>query len=381
MSSSSTARASGPLPSDGAFLGAPDPAFWAGQRVFLTGHTGFKGGWLALWLSQMGATVRGYALAPSTEPSLFAAAGVAQVTESVIGDIRDAERLNAEIQAFKPTVLIHMAAQALVRASYDDPVETYSSNVMGTVNVLEASRRCGSLGATIVVTSDKCYENQEVIWAYRETDRLNGHDPYSNSKACAELVAYAYGRSFYHQLPGHALVSVRAGNVIGGGDWSKDRLLPDLLEAFAAGREAIIRRPKSVRPWQHVLEPLSGYLVAAQASFGRGSPENLAWNFGPRESSNQPVSVVAKLACALWGDAAQLTIQEDPNAVHEAGLLTLDSTKALIELQWRPRWTLHDAVANTVAWRQAFGEGADMGEVTRRQIQNYVAAASAGAAQ
>ncbi len=379
MSASPTA----PLRQDdlgAASLGAPDPAFWGRQRVFLTGHTGFKGGWLAHWLAQMGAVVRGYALAPSTEPSLFAVSGVDKAAESVIGDIRDSARLGAEISAFQPTVLIHMAAQALVRSSYDDPVETYSSNVMGTVNVLEASRRCESLGATIIVTSDKCYENQEVIWAYRETDRLNGHDPYSNSKACAELVASSYGRSFYHKLPDHALVSVRAGNVIGGGDWSKDRLLPDLLEAFAAGREAVIRRPRSVRPWQHVLEPLSGYLVAAQASFGRGAPENRAWNFGPREGSNQPVGVVAALARDLWGDKADLSIQEDPNAVHEAGLLTLDSTKAAIELAWRPRWTLEDAVGATVSWRKAYGEGADMAAVTRQQIQNYVAAAPVGVA-
>ncbi|MDG2528800.1 CDP-glucose 4,6-dehydratase [Caulobacter endophyticus] len=354
--------------------GAPDADFWSKQRVFLTGHTGFKGGWLALWLAQMGATVRGYALPASTEPSLFEAARVASVVESVIGDIRDADHLAREIEAFRPTVLIHMAAQALVRPSYDDPITTYSSNVMGTVHVLEAARRCDTLGSTVVVTSDKCYENQEVIWAYRETDRLNGHDPYSNSKACSELVAYAYGRSFFHKLPEHALVSVRAGNVIGGGDWSRDRLLPDLMEAFADGREAIIRRPGSVRPWQHVLEPLSGYLVAAQASFGHGSSENLAWNFGPRESSNRPVSVVATLARDLWGDQAKLTIQEDPNAVHEAGLLTLDSTKAAIELGWAPRWSLQEAVGSTVAWRKAFGEKADMQAVTYRQIQDYVAA-------
>jgi len=362
-------------------LGAPNPAFWSRQRVFLTGHTGFKGGWLVHWLAEMGAVVRGYALAPATEPSLFDVSGVDKAADSIIADIRDGERLTAEINAFQPTVLIHMAAQALVRLSYDDPVGTYSSNVMGTINVLEGARRCESLGATIIVTSDKCYENQEVIWAYRETDRLNGHDPYSNSKACAELVAAAYGRSFYHKLPQHALVSARAGNVIGGGDWSKDRLLPDLLEAFAVGREAVIRRPRSVRPWQHVLEPLSGYLVAAQASFGRGAPQNQVWNFGPREGNNQSVGVVATLARDLWGGKAELSVQEDPDAVHEAGLLTLDSTKAAIELDWRPRWTLEDAINSTVRWRKAYGEGADMAIITRQQIRDYVAAASISVAQ
>lgn len=346
-------------------------AFWAAQRVFLTGHTGFKGGWLSLWLKLLGAEVKALALPPSTDPSLFEAARVGEGLTSVIGDIRDGAALASEIESFSPTILIHMAAQPLVRLSYEQPVETYAINVLGTVHVLEAARRCTTLRCVTVVTSDKCYENMETIWSYRETDRLGGRDPYSNSKACAELVVQSYGPSFFNE-GACALISVRAGNVIGGGDWSNDRLLPDLLEAFASERPAPIRRPDAVRPWQHVLEPLSGYLAATRAAVEGRVGRLSAWNFGPEPDSNRTVGEVARLARDAWGGEAALDVHTVTSGPHEAGLLTLDSTKARVHLGWVPAWSLETAIDRTVSWRKAYRAGRDMRSFTEAQIIEYI---------
>ena len=361
---------------EGVVTGAPDPAFWAQQRVFLTGHTGFKGGWLALWLQQLGATVHGYALAPNTDPSLFGSARVGEAGESEIGDIRDGEALKRSLTAFAPTVVLHLAAQPLVRYSYEAPVETYATNVMGVVHLLEAVRACPSAKAALIVTSDKCYENREIIWPYRETDAMGGRDPYSNSKGCAELVAASYFWSYFAK-GSCGLASVRAGNVIGGGDWSKDRLFPDLLTAFARGEPAIVRRPDAIRPWQHVLEPLSGYLLAAERIFGGGQTLPDAWNFGPEVEGSVPVGEIIAIAKRTWGGSADYEIRVDPNAVHEATLLTLDATKARRELGWRPQWNLRATVEQTVAWYRAFYAGQDPRSITLSQIDQYTAASRA----
>ncbi len=347
--------------------------FWRGRRVFVTGHTGFKGSWLCLWLQRLGADVTGYALAPATQPSLFETASVARGMRSVVGDIRDAAALREAMASARPEVVIHMAAQALVRESYANPVETYSVNVVGTAQVLDAVRACPSVRAVVSVTTDKCYENREWHWGYRETDRLGGHDPYSSSKAGAELVTAAYRSSFFgHADRPVALASARAGNVIGGGDWSRDRLIPDILAAIEAGQAVRIRYPDAVRPWQHVLEPLSGYLALAERLCGdNGRNYAEAWNFGPADEDARPVRWIVEQMLERWGRGSWvLEAQPQP---HEASYLKLDCSKAHARLAWRPRWTLGDALGAIVDWQRTHLRGDDMRASTLSQIARFEA--------
>jgi len=353
----------------------PSETFWRGKRVFLTGHTGFKGGWLALWLSAMGARVQGFALPPSTQPNLFDTACLNGIAGHEIGDIRFAALLSNSLHRCEPDIVIHMAAQALVLRSYEQPVETYATNVMGTVHLLEAARACSSALVTLIVTSDKCYENHNSIWGYREDDKMGGHDPYSNSKGCAELVTAAYASSFFAGL-GRSVGSVRAGNVIGGGDWAPDRLMTDLIAALLENRAPVLRSPGSVRPWQHVLEPLSGYLVAIE-HLAAAPKAGAAWNFGPDPASEVTVGEVADRVCAHWGGAIRPVFEDSITRGKEASLLTLDSTKARRELDWRPRWGLDKALAETVRWYRAWQSGADMRQTTLGQIADYCSAVSA----
>lgn len=353
-----------------------DPAFWSGKRVFLTGHTGFKGSWLSLWLSSMGAEVHGFSLAPDTEPNLFTVARVGGEVGTTIGDIRDAASARASMTAFDPQILIHMAAQPLVRLSYDDPVGTYATNVMGTVHVLEAARACPALRAVVSVTTDKCYENQEWPWGYRESEPMGGRDPYSNSKGCAELVSAAYRASFFAGPDSAAVATARAGNVIGGGDWAVDRLIPDILKAFAQGIPVPVRNPLATRPWQHVLESLSGYLTIAQALWRDGQLFAEGWNFGPRDEDAQPVQAIVERMAASWGEGAGWA-QDPGDHPHEARYLKLDISKARERLGWRPRWTLDDALGRIIAWHKAWLAGADMRAHCLAEIDAY-AAFSAG---
>lgn len=350
--------------------------FWAGKKVFLTGHTGFKGGWLSLWLSSMGAKVTGFALAPNTQPNLFEALKLSSVIEkSHIGDIRDFDHLKESMLLAQPDVLIHMAAQPLVRYSYSNPVETYATNVMGTVHVLEAARQLASLRATVVVTTDKCYENKEWEWGYRENEPMGGYDPYSNSKGCTELVTAAYRQSFFSQHNGgelqNAVASARAGNVIGGGDWSEDRLIPDAIKAFEVGQTLKIRNPLATRPWQHVLEPLSGYLILAEVLYKQGTPFASPWNFGPRDEDARPVQEVINLLINLWGTSAAWE-QEAGQQPHEANFLKLDCSKARQHLAWVPKWNLQTAIEKIVDWQRAYQQNKNMQDVTLEQIKQYV---------
>ncbi len=351
-----------------------DPAFWAGRRVFLTGHTGFKGSWLSLWLQAMGAQVKGFALAPDTSPALFNVAEVGRGMESEIGDIRDLAALTRSLIDFAPDTVIHMAAQPLVRLSYQEPVETYAVNVMGTVNLLEAVRGCAAVRAAVVVTTDKCYENREWPWGYRESEPMGGHDPYSSSKGCAELVTSAYRRSFFVAPDSAAVASARAGNVIGGGDWACDRLLPDILRSVEASAPAEVRNPLSIRPWQHVLEPLSGYLLLVQALHARGQEVAEGWNFGPRDEDARPVAWIADRMVSLWGNGARWR-HEDGKQPHEARYLKLDISKARSDLGWAPRWTLDEALERIVAWHRTWRAGGDMRAECLQQIRAYEAAA------
>lgn len=345
-----------------------DSTFWRGKRVFLTGHTGFKGSWLSLWLQSMGAAVQGYALEAPTAPALFNEARVAEGMASTIGDVRDLAALRACMQAFGPDIVIHMAAQSLVRRSYDDPVLTYSTNVMGTVHVLESARSCASVRAIVNVTTDKCYENREWEWGYREDEPMGGHDPYSNSKGCAELVTSAYRRSFFRE--GVALASARAGNVIGGGDWAKDRLVPDILRAIEEGRPVVIRSPHATRPWQHVLEPLSGYLCLAQHLWTDGPAFAAGWNFGPRDEDARPVHWIVEHLVQHWGEGASWQLDSGSHP-HEAHALKLDISKAAKHLRWQPRWALQDALNHIVAWHRAWRSHLDMHAVCLSQIAEY----------
>lgn len=359
--------------------GTVDPAFWAGKRVFLTGHTGFKGSWMALWLQHMGARVTGFALAPPTMPALFDVACVADGMTSIIGDIRDQAALTDALVAADPEIVIHMAAQPLVRASYDDPVGTYATNVMGTVHLLDAVRRAPAVRAACIVTTDKCYENREWAWGYREDEAMGGYDPYSNSKGCAELVASAYRRSFFAQPGGAAIASARAGNVIGGGDWAVDRLVPDILRSVADGAPVLIRNPLAIRPWQHVLEPLSGYLVLCQALWHAPAEAAQAWNFGPRDDDARPVQWIVERMCAAWGEDASWT-HDDSVQPHEARFLKLDISKAREGLRWGPRWTLAQALESIVAWHRAWLAGDDMHDYCNTELARYTRAPLAYAA-
>jgi CDP-glucose 4,6-dehydratase len=355
----------------------PNRRFWSGRRVFLTGHTGFKGSWLSLWLNALGAEVTGYALAPPTEPSLFEQANVAgTLHRSVDGDIRDFQQLKAAIEECRPSVIIHMAAQSVVRRAYEDPIENYSSNVMGTVHLLEAVRQLGRPCVVVNVTSDKCYENREWVWGYRENEPMGGRDPYSNSKGCAELVTTAYRESFFppamFDRHGVALGSARAGNAIGGGDWTRNQLIPDLMRAFLAGQPCLIRNPPSVRPWQFVLEPLRGYLVLAEhlavdvERFGSG------WNFGPADDDAKPVSTIADALVRMWGKGASWTRDADVHP-RESTWLKLDASKAKTYLDWHPVLPLDEALGWIVEWYRALQTGHDLQELTRKQIERYEA--------
>lgn len=343
--------------------------FWRGKRVLLTGHTGFKGGWLSLWLSGAGAEVHGYALQPPTEPNFFTTTRLAsRLASHTVADVRDADTFTRAMQAAEPEIVFHLAAQPLVRHSYTDPVETYAVNVMGTVNLFEAVRATASVKTVVNITSDKCYENREWVWPYRENETLGGFDPYSSSKACAELVSSAYRRSFLHGL-GVRLATARAGNVIGGGDWAHDRLLPDFFRAFDADEPLRIRAPQAVRPWQHVLEPLAGYLMLAERLYTQDSDFAEAWNFGPDDTDARAVEWIVERLCSLVPGARWELEQGDHP--HEAHTLKLDSSKALNRVGWKPRWALETALVQTVAWHQAWRSGQDMSEFSLGQIHQY----------
>lgn len=345
------------------------PAFWSGRRVFLTGHTGFKGGWLALWLRELGAEVFGYALPALATPSLWQVAQLAEVLPGQLADIRDAQALTHAVVNFRPEIILHLAAQPLVRESYRAPADTYAVNVMGTVNLLEAARQCDSLRAVVVVTTDKCYENREWVWPYREQDVLGGLDPYSNSKACIELLCSSYRASFL-QRRGVALATARAGNVLGGGDWSPERLIPDILRAWQQGESLTLRYPQATRPWQHVLEPLYGYLLLAQALVEQGEAAASAWNFGPDAEGIASVGEVVEQLARQWVGSVDWTQEAEPQP-HEAGLLALDSSKARRLLGWNPRWSLQRTLEQTLVWHRAWQAGQDMQAFTRAQIVAY----------
>lgn len=352
-----------------------NPLFWKNKRVLLTGHTGFKGSWLSLWLQSMGAQVTGYALAPPTNPSLFEVAEVGKNMTSIIGDIRNLEHLRKVFAEHRPEIVIHMAAQPLVRYSYIEPVETYSTNVMGTVNLLEAVRGTDSVKAVVNVTTDKCYENREWVWGYRENEAMGGYDPYSSSKGCAELVTAAYRNSYFHpdkyKIHGVAIASGRAGNVIGGGDWAVDRLIPDIMRAITEGKPVHIRNPHATRPWQHVLEPLSGYLVLAQKLYEDGASYAEGWNFGPNDEDAQPVQWIVEKLTRSWGEGASW-ILDGGDHPHEAHYLKLDCSKAKARLDWHPQWHLEDALEAIIEWHRAYQNGENMQTLTLRQISTYI---------
>lgn len=353
-----------------------NPTFWKNKRVILTGHTGFKGSWLSLWLQSMGAQVVGYALAPPTKPSLFEIAEVGKGMTSIIGDIRDLKHLNTVFTEYKPEIVFHMAAQPLVRYSYIEPVETYSTNVMGTVNLFEAVRATKSVKAVVNVTTDKCYENREWAWGYRENEPMGGYDPYSSSKGCAELVTAAYRNSYFHpekyNTHGVAIASGRAGNVIGGGDWAEDRLIPDIMRAITQGNLVNIRSPHSIRPWQHVLEPLSGYLLLAQKLYEEGAAYAESWNFGPSDEDAKPVQWIVEKLTTSWGEDARWMLDGGDHP-HEAHYLKLDCSKAKARLDWHPRWTLPATLNSIVRWNKQWLAGKNMKTVSLEQIADYQA--------
>lgn len=349
-------------------------AFWKDRRVLVTGHTGFKGGWLCLWLQSMGARVVGYALPASTQPNLFAVAGIEHQMLSILADIRDPEALRSVFASQQPEVVIHLAAQALVLPSYADPAGTYSTNVMGTVNLLDAVRQTAGVRAVVVVTSDKCYETRDSGKAHRESDRLAGNDPYSSSKACAELVTAAYRSSFFnaadHARHGKAIATARAGNAIGGGDWSAGRLIPDAMRAFIEHRPLQVRHPEAIRPWQHVLEPLAGYLLLAEQLYQQGTAFATAWNFGPPNENAHTVAKVLETITGIWGEGATWTSDRLVHP-HETPCLSLDASQAISALHWQPRWSLTTALQRTVDWYRAHLNGEDMAAVSRQQIYTY----------
>lgn len=348
-------------------------SFWKGKRVFLTGHTGFKGSWLSLWLQKLGANVTGFSLPPSTSPSLFEAAAVDEGMHSVFGDIRDGEQLKQVMSDVGPEIVIHMAAQALVRESYVNPVDTYSINVMGTVNVLDAVRTLKTVKSVLVVTSDKCYENKEWVWGYREIDPVGGYDPYSSSKACAELIAASYRSSFFnpadHKDHGVSIATARAGNVIGGGDWSVDRLIPDVVSSIESGQTVKIRNPDAIRPWQHVLEPLFGYLTLCERLYEDNSYAG-AWNFGPSADDAKSVGWIVEQLFSKWGLPPNWEVR-DKNALHEAHYLKLDCSKSQSLLKAGARWNLDEALSSIVEWQKAYIECNDCKDATLSQISRF----------
>lgn len=348
--------------------------FWKGRKVFLTGHTGFKGGWMALWLSDMGADVTGYALKPVSDRGIYQATGAESLVKSIIGDVRDAELLKKTVKKTAPEIVFHFAAQPIVLESYNDPVGTFATNVMGTVNVLEAVRHCPDVKAVVNVTTDKCYENKEWIWGYREHEALGGYDPYSSSKACSELVTAAYRNSFFNSGDctnrGAAIATARAGNVIGGGDWAENRIVPDSMLALLTGQPIMVRNPHSIRPWQHVLEPLRAYLFLAEKLYNSGREYAESWNFGPLDGEVESVETIVKTLCEYWGAEATYQIHTVEQK-HEAGYLKIDSSKAWIRLGWRPYWTLRQALKNVVDWTREFQKGNDLLAVSLQQIHAY----------
>ena len=344
------------------------PGFWNAKRVLVTGHTGFKGAWLSLWLRQRGAEVVGFSLAPVSDPSLFELADLKSEIDSITGDIREISALRECVSHFKPELVFHMAAQSLVRASYRDPIGTYATNVMGTVNLLECVRETPETRVVVNVTSDKCYENREWAWGYRENERMGGHDPYSSSKGCSELVTAAYRRSFLSSV---GVATGRAGNVIGGGDWAEDRLIPDCMRALARGEAIGVRNPTSVRPWQHVLEPLRGYLLLAEKLWEKPADFSEGWNFGPEVSDARSVSWIADRITGLWGNGARWEQVESDTAPHEAHSLKLDCSLAKSRLGWKPRLSLSEALEWVVGWYQELENGQSAAELTIAQIKNY----------
>jgi len=354
-------------------MGMIDTKFWAGKNVLITGNTGFKGSWLSLWLTRLGANVTGYALKPPTSPSLFELSGGNHALyETYFEDIRDREKLRSVIQRIKPEIVFHMAAQPLVRASYKDPVETYSTNVMGTVYLLEALRECNCAKVIVNVTTDKCYENKEWIWGYRENEPLGGHDPYSSSKACSELVTASYRNSFYDQEnSGMQIASARAGNVIGGGDWAEDRLIPDCVRSLLNNEKIKIRNPHAIRPWQHVLEPLSGYMVLAERLYVEGKPYAQAWNFGPDDADAKPVKWIVEHLTERWpnNQGYELDHADHP---HEAHYLKLDCSKAKYLLNWKPRWSLGEAIDKIIEWTLAYKDKQNVQNICTQQIEDYM---------
>lgn len=348
--------------------------FWNGKKVFMTGHTGFKGSWMSLWLQSLGADLCGFSLPAPTEPNLFTVANVAEGMTSIEGDIRDLDSLQKAMVDHQPDIVIHMAAQPLVRYSYQHPVETYATNVMGTVNVLEAMRHVESARVGVMITTDKCYENKEWVWGYREDEPMGGHDPYSSSKGCAELVVSAYRDSFFspqtydqHRV---AIASARAGNVIGGGDWALDRLIPDIMRAIQEGRPVLIRSPHATRPWQHVLEPIGGYMCLAEQLWHSGADCAEGWNFGPKDDDAKPVSWIVERLTQMWGDGASWEV-DGGNHPHEANYLKLDCSKAKARLGWTPRTSLATALEWIVEFYQAYQNNGDMRSLTLEQIQRF----------
>jgi CDP-glucose 4,6-dehydratase len=351
-----------------------NPSFWKDKKVFITGHTGFKGSWLSMWLMSLGADVKGFALTPYTEISLYNESNLSQQMCSEFGDIRDYESLLSSIKVFQPDIVFHLAAQALVRHSYYNPRDTYSTNVIGTLNVFEAIRSVDCVKAIINVTSDKCYENKEWVWGYRETDAMGGYDPYSSSKGCAELLTTSYRQSYFHpneyEKHGCALASARAGNVIGGGDWSHDRLVPDILKAFQNSQPVLIRNPNAIRPWQHVLEPLSGYLMLAEKLYANEEDYAEGWNFGPFSKNEVRVGDIVKMLSNAWGENAnwQLDLSEQP---HEAHFLKLDCSKAISQLGWYPKWDIYTAIPKIVNWHKAWLNKQNMFDYCLSEIHHY----------
>lgn len=351
-----------------------EASFWKGKKILITGHTGFKGSWLSLWLQYLGSEVIGVSLDPPTTPNLYEQAQVAEGMVSLRGDIRDVDKMKSIFLEYKPEIVFHLAAQPLVRYSYREPVETYSTNVMGTLHILEAIRACGSVKAAVMITTDKCYENHEWEWGYRENEPMGGHDPYSSSKGCAELLIASYRDSFFPK-EGHAnhhtgIASARAGNVIGGGDWAEDRLIPDIIRAFEKGERVQIRNPNSIRPWQHVLEPLAGYIELAEKLFEEEGDWAEGWNFGPREEDAKSVGWIVKEMTKQWGGDAAWNIDEGEHP-HEANYLKLDCSKAHNRLQWRPKWDLQTALKMIVEWHKIYAGEHNMRQICIEQISEY----------